>query len=257
MREEVKENLEGGIPSELVENILDNFFEMKTMFFRHEYRETALYGGRYAEGVFRIIQYLLDGSYTPIGVSLPNFHSSLVKFTNYPKENNHDSIRISIPKSLDVLYDIRNKRDVGHLGGDISENYIDSVLSLSLASWILCELLRIFYFGDVNKAQKLVNNLIIIDIPLIQDFNGFLRVLEPKMPLREKILSLVFYKNLEGITKTELDSYLQYNHLPNNVSRSLNSLIKNALIHFDQIEKKYFLTERGINFVTKNIEFSL
>ncbi|MBD3171001.1 hypothetical protein GF326_00875 [Candidatus Bathyarchaeota archaeon] len=230
---------------------------MKENFYLRNYRETSLYGGRYAEGLIRILQHITSGTYTPLGTSLGGFHNIVVRLAGLPTSAHHNSIRLYIPKALDVLYDIRNNRNVGHSSGDIDANYADAVLSLSLSSWTLVEMLRLYYVGNIDQAQKLVNDLIRIRVPLIQDFNGYLRVLNPKLPLREKIMGLALHKSAEGISKADLVSYLKHNHEAHNVGRSLSSLVRSALLHHDEIKDVYVITDAGIRWAEDTIEFDL
>ncbi len=255
--QKIRNHLVSHFPTVLVDDVIDNYLEVKEKFYLREYRETSLYGGRYAEDLIRILQHITTGNFTPLGTSLGGFHNIVVRLNGLPNGSYHDSIRLYIPKALDILYDIRNNRNVGHPSGDIDENYSDAVLSLSLSSWTLVELLRLYYVGDINQAQQLVNELVRIRVPLIQDFDGYLRVLDPKLPLRKKIIGLLLHRSAEGISKSDLCSYLKHNHPPNNVGRSLTSLVRSALVHFDEVAKLYYITDAGTTWAENNIKFDL
>ena len=66
-----------------------------------------------------------------------------------------DAIRLHIPRTLRLVYDIRNKRDVAHLGPDIDPNLQDSTLVVSALDWVLAEFIRLYHAGMTpDNAQK-------------------------------------------------------------------------------------------------------
>jgi len=257
IEEDIRHHLAVHFPQELVDELIRNYLEVKEKLYTREFRNAAFYGGRFAEVMLRVIQFLSQGNYTPLGTPLPTFHNTVVRFNNLPRGTHHDSIRLYIPKALDVLYDIRNNRNVGHVGGDIDENYADANLSLTLCSWVLVEIIRLYYIGDINQAQELVNKLIQIRIPLIQDFDGYLRILTPELPLRNKIMAIAFYKGEEGISLQDLNRFLSHNHTPANIGRSINRLVQLALLHLDEHRNLYLITDAGIAWTEENVPFEI
>lgn len=72
-----------------------------------------------------------------------------------------ESYRIHIPRVLATIYNIRNKRGVGHLGGDVNPNFADSTFIVTCVDWILAELVRVHYTCSLDEAQKMVDSIII------------------------------------------------------------------------------------------------
>ena len=52
-----------------------------------------------------------------------------------------------------------NNRSVGHIGGDVDPNHMDAVAVLSMANWIMGELVRVYHALNVAEAQQLVDAL--------------------------------------------------------------------------------------------------
>ena len=82
-------------------------------------------------------------------------------------------MRIHIPRALRLVYDIRNKRDVAHLGDGIDPNLQDATMVASVLDWVLAEFIRLYHNVTANVAQQLVSEIVTRAVPVIQDFNGF------------------------------------------------------------------------------------
>lgn len=65
------------------------------------------------------------------------------------------SFQILIPRLLPALYEIRNNRNVGHVGGDVDPNFMDSTAVLGTANWIMAELVRVFHSVSTPEAQAI------------------------------------------------------------------------------------------------------
>ncbi len=91
------------------------------------------------------------------------------------------SLRVLIPRTLLALYEIRNNRGVGHVGGDVSANHMDAEVVLAMASWVMAELVRIFHSVSTAEAQDIVDALVERRSPAIWDVGGVKRVLDPSM----------------------------------------------------------------------------
>ena len=108
-----------GLPSALVDELIDAFAEAKRRFYRDDLRPSAIEGGRFAEAVFRVLEWATTSKYLPLGKTLPSVDKLLASLQN---ASGPESVRLHIPRTLRVIYDIRNKRDVAHLGDGIDPN---------------------------------------------------------------------------------------------------------------------------------------
>jgi hypothetical protein len=128
------------------------------------YRETRweaqnLDGGRLCEIAYTILDGYTSGGNYPTGASKPpSFEAACKALENrsiYP-----DSARITIPRVLFALYEIRNRRGVGHVGGDVNANHMDAEFVLAAAKWVVAELVRLFHTVDVRTATDVVDALV-------------------------------------------------------------------------------------------------
>jgi hypothetical protein len=88
--------------------------------------------------------------------------------------------------------------------------------------------------------------------PVVQDFNGFLKVLNPKLGVSEHCIVMLYQRGEDGATYGELEKWARP-PMRTNLKRALDTLVdKKDYVHFDG--SKYFITQRGEQFVeTKNL----
>src|SRR5436190_67668 len=112
-----------GIPVALVVGVLDAYVEAKGRYHLGDQRPQAVEGGRFSEAVFRVLQHVSGLTVTPSGKTLPKVDSLLAQFEN--SGSKLDAVRLHIPRTLRLIYDIRNKRNAAHLNDGIDPNLQD------------------------------------------------------------------------------------------------------------------------------------
>lgn len=229
-----------GAPSELVNELLDAFAEAKRRFYRDDLRPSEIEGGRFSEAVFRILQWTTTQNYTPLGGNLPKVPTllgTLEQATTAP-----DSVRFHIPRTLRLIYDVRNKRDVAHLADGIDPNQQDATLVVRNMEWVLAELVRLFHNVPPAEAHGIIVDLVSKDVPLIQVFAGFPRVLK-QMRASDHFLVLLYWRGAEGATIDELRSWARAT-MRAQIKRTLSGLDSGKdFIHLQG--DKYILTKLG------------
>lgn len=256
MLPEVRRQLEKTFSKELLDKLFESYQLVSEYYYLGRHRPACFEGGRFAEVALRMLQQVTTATYTPLGRSIPNFRSEVLRFESADKNKFPDSIRFHIPRTLQVIYDIRNKRDVGHVGGDVDANFSDATLSVVSCSWVMTEFLRVYYTSDLKTAQELVNSLVKIRIPLIQDFSGFLKILKPSLSLPNKILAFLYYRSSEGATVQEFDEWLSHRVRKDHMNLTLYRLEhEKAYIHMQG--ERCFITDAGMIYVMQNIPFQI
>jgi hypothetical protein len=183
---------------------LAEFNLMTKNFAERRWTSAELSGGRFREIVYTILDGHARGSYASSPAKPPNFVDAcrrLESNTGVPR-----SFQILIPRLLPALYEIRNNRNVGHVGGDVDPDFMDSSAVVSISSWILAELVRVFHAVSTSEAQAIVTELAERRLPLIWQSGDIRRVLNPELPLQSQVLLLL----ASSATKVSADDLLKW-----------------------------------------------
>ena len=194
-----------GIPDVLIDALFDAYAEAKRRFYLGDHRPNEVEGGRFAEAAFRILELKVQGSHTPIGKQIPTV-DKLVK--TLESTGGHESaLTIHIPRQLHSIYTIRNKRDVAHLGPDISPNLQDATIVVGVMDWVMAEFVRLYHQVSNAEAQQIIDGLVTREVPAIQMFGDFPKLLKGNVTLPEHLLILLYRRGAEGATRTELGTW--------------------------------------------------
>src|SRR5258708_576089 len=161
-----------GLPKALRDTLLESFQEIMSNYLERRWEPSELNGGKFCEVVYSIINGALKGSF-PTSASKPaNMRAACRALESEPPDASRvgdRSLRLLIPRVLPVLYEVRNNRGVGHVGGDVTANHMDAEFVQAMASWIMAELVRIFHGVTTEEAQQTVDALIERKSPIIWD----------------------------------------------------------------------------------------
>jgi hypothetical protein len=219
-----------GIPDGLRNPLVSEFSQIVTNFSERRWSSAELSGGRFSEIVYTILEGHARGVYATSPSKPSNFVDacrSLEKNSGEPR-----SFQILIPRLLPGLYEIRNNRNVGHVGGDVDPDYMDSSAVMAITSWILAELIRVFHGISTEEAQRIVNGLAERKLPLIWKSGNMRRVLKSVLPLRDQILLLLASHS----GKVGFDDLLKWTDYKDKAwfKKSLRKLHKERLLEFTE-----------------------
>jgi hypothetical protein len=246
MIEVVRKGLAKFYDSTLVDELIAAYLDTKRNFYLGNLRPTEVEGGRFCEAAFRMLEQQMGAQSTPLSKQLD---TGKIRLAAEKAVAQLDSIRFHIPRSLRVVYDIRNKRDAAHLGDGIDPNLQDSTLVVSILDWVVAEFVRLHHGVSANEAQRIVESLVTRRAPAVQEFQGFLKVLNPKLEAGDHVLLVLYHRGGEGATYAEIDKWARVS-MRTNLKRTLNQMSeKRAYVHFDGA--KYYITGTGIREVER------
>lgn len=222
----------GHLPQGLRDELLNEYSKITKNYARRHWEATELDAGRFCEIVYSILKGYIDGSYPSTASKPDDFPSACRNLGKADKATFPQSVRLGIPRMLIGLYDIRNNRGVGHVGGDVDANHMDATYVLHAVQWVMAELVRIFHQTDVDTATKTVDVLVDRTVPLIWEVNGKRRILQPLMRLADKTL-LLLYGATNGATDEALASDLKHRRLRDYKS-VLRALDEDVLVEYDE-----------------------
>lgn len=209
--------------------------------------------GKYCESIVRLLQHELKSSFTPFGQQLTNVPGECESFAKVPKTVGNESLRIVIPRAVSLLYTLRNKRGIGHVGGDVDANAIDGITIARVADWIMCELIRVFHNLSLEEADALVGSLATRNLPDVWDVAGRKRVLRTDLNFKQKTL-LLLYSSTEGAVLAEdLFAWTKYSNFAMFKRAVLSELDRENLIDYDRETESVTLSPLGGKLVEDEI----
>lgn len=200
-----------GIPKGLRDPLFQTFNSIMRNFREAKWEPAELNGGKLCEVVYTILSGHVEGRFPPKPKKPKNMVDACKAFESANQTTFSRSIRVQLPRMLIALYEIRNNRGVGHVGGDVDPNHMDAVMVVSAAKWIMAELVRIFHGVDTAAATGIVDGLTDRTIPLVWKVSGKRRVLNPRLGMKEKMLVLL-YESLEPVKESDLVDWIEHSN---------------------------------------------
>lgn len=233
----------GHLPSGLRDELMAEYSKLTRNFARGEWGVAELYGGRFCEVVYSILKGYVDGTF-PSSASKPaNFPQKCRDLEQADKAKFPQSVRIGIPRLLIGLYEFRNNRDSGHVGGEVDANHMDATYVVHAVQWVMAELVRLFHSTDIATATSVVIALVDRTLPLIWEVNGRRRILDPKMRLADKTL-LLLYGATGGMKDVDLAADLKHKRL-RDYKKILLALDADVLVEYDEEIGYVHLSPKG------------
>ena len=226
------------IPSGLNAKLIEEYLEIKKRFAMNDWGPGQLKGGRFAEVVLRIYQHLLGNSITPFGSDIAAAEKTRILNTVQSSGTIDDHVRQKTVPLVRLLLDFRNNRDAAHLGG-FDANSMDTLFVLTSATWILCELVRVYGGYPMHEAQQIVDGLSVKEYPVIIERHGELFIARHDLNPKQEILVLLT-RNASAkaeFLKTKVGDTLRFD-------RNLREMLAAKLIGLAANED-YFIMPRG------------
>jgi len=243
-----------GLPSGLREELIACHNTIRRNYVEQRWEPAELNGGKLAEVVYTILSGALSGSFPASASKPPNMLSACRQLEQFPPDASRvgdRSLRILIPRLLPVLYEIRNNRGVGHVGGDVDPNHADAEAVVAMANWVLAELIRVFHEVGLAEAQEAVEVIVSRVHPLVWSVGEAKRVLNPKIAAKYKVL-LLLYSEGSWVEVTLLQSWIEYENSSLFKSRVLRQLHAEKLVEFDSQDNRAVISPKGIYYVEEN-----
>lgn len=241
------------IPTQFRSRLIKYYKELKSAFLESSYELCGLKAGKLCEVILRYLQFTLTGNFIAYGSKIPNFKNECEALEQTPKSTGTESYRILIPRAINFLYTLRNKRDIGHIAGDIDANEMDAVTSMKIADWCISELIRNIHNLSIEEAQAIVDTIAERNIPFIWDVLGKKRVLNNSMSFKDQVLLLVYSQQENGVPIEDLFEWTEYSRMNLFKSNVINPMHKLRLIEYDKESNFIFISPKGNKIVEENI----
>jgi hypothetical protein len=240
-----------GAPPAFEEALFNRYREIERNFRERRWEPAELNGGKLCEAAFSILKGHIDGHF-PAAPSKPsNFQAACAALEKSPSHHSR-SLRVLIPRVMVALYDIRNSRSVGHIGGEVDPNHMDALCVLHMAKWVVAEIVRVFHNVPVDEATNLVEALSERELALVWNTGAVRRVLDVRLTMLEKTLVLL-YSDPSPFSEGELLKSLEHSN-PSVYRRDiLRKAHKIRLLEYDEGSKEVRISPLGIRKVEEEI----
>lgn len=228
----------------LFSELLDEHLQLEKAYYRKDYEKALIRGGKFVETVFQILEHLHTGSYS----THPNLMSIQKSLENSNSKSHPGSIRITIPRAAKIIYDMRSHRGGAHKS-EVSPQFIDANACLNIASWIICEFIRLYSDKDIEDVRHLMSQMVSRRLPFIEEFeDGDIMLLIDPDSCKEECLLVLYHFYPKRISNEEMREYLDHQTI-HNVLTSLRNAELDRLVHRNDDGNK--LTQKGKLYVEK------
>jgi len=225
-----KDDLLGELPESLRKELIDEFNKLTKSYRESKWEPSEMSGGKMCEIVYSILDGFVSGTYPARSFKPANMVDACRDLERAPNTFEH-TVRILIPRMLIALYDVRNNRGAGHVGGDVDPNHMDATFVINTAKWLMSELIRLFHRVTTDEAQSAVELITERETPLIWNVNGKKRVL--KTSLSKSAQTLVLLHPTSEAKDEDLFSWVEYSNFSVYKSKVLKPGHKQRLWEYD------------------------
>ncbi len=241
------------LPTTLREELIETYNSISRNYVERRWEPSELNGGKLCEVVYSIIHGTLIGSYAVHASKPSNMLVACQALEQQPQTHPaHRSLRILIPRTLVMLYEVRNNRGVGHVGGEVNPNAMDAQHVFLTASWLVAELVRIFHGVSTDEAQAAVGSITEKKLPFIWKIGNTGRVLAPSMTTPNQILALL-YGESGWVNVKDLLNWTEYGNTSRMRGTVLGALHKKRFVEYEAQFDRVTLTPLGIDHVEREL----
>lgn len=238
------------LPPELRAELLTELIGVEQSYREGRWKPAELDGGRLCEVVYSILKGHVDGRMPVATLKVSNFPQlckDLESAKGFPQ-----SIRITIPRMLIALYELRNNRGVGHVSGEVNPNHMDATVVLAMSKWLVADVVRFFHNVDTETATELVDALIERDTPLVWEVNGTKRVLHTGLSSRDKTL-LLLHATPRAVAEVTLRGWIEAKNTTQYRSDIIERLHREKLVEYDSTARTVTLSPTGRRYVETSL----
>jgi hypothetical protein len=241
------------VPATFRSRLIQAYLDLKKNASEARYDAAGLAVGRLCEVVLRFLQQKIHGTFTPFGTKISNYADECRRLTTAPATSGNESERVLVPRALVFLYTMRNKRGIGHVGGDVDANAIDIATIAKTADWIVCELIRINHGLSLEEAQDIVDGISVRQLPSIWEVAGKKRVLKDGLKAKDQALLLLYSNPDSAVLLEDLCDWVEYSNPRIFKSTIIKELHKQRLLEFDTDSESIILSPKGVKYVEENL----
>jgi hypothetical protein len=237
------------LPTTLRDELIAEFNKLLKNYREGRWEPAELDGGKLSEIVYSVLHGYSSETYPAHAFKPPDFYAACKAFEKLDKTIYPRAIRVQIPRILIGLYEIRNNRGVGHVGGDVNPNRMDATLVVSNAKWLVAELIRFLHQVNIDEATDAVNLIIQRETEFIWNIGSKKRVLLNGLDFKEKTLLLLSNCVDGNATDDQLFDWVEYSNKNQFKSRILKAMHSERLVEYDENTGAVHISPHGIKLI--------
>lgn len=245
-----------GIPPGLRHELLEALSEIVRNFREGRWEPSELNGGKLCEVVHSILRGHVDVKFPKKATKPRNMVDACRALESADATQFPRAVRIQIPRLLIGLYEVRNSRGVGHVGGDVDPNHMDAKLVLESSKWIVAELVRVFHEIDTAAATRVVDDLVEKTVPIVWEVGSKRRVLDPSLSKKDQTL-LLLYSVSGPVSDRDLVSWVEHSNASTYRRDVLRRCHRDRLVEYNEESGEVELSPTGIAYVEENLSLEL
>ena len=223
-------------PASKVDEVLDHYSILKRAARLDQYETCLVNGGKFVEAILKCLHYLQTGR----EVDSVKVDEVVRQLENAAALNDFE--RLTIPRILRAIYECRNKRGGAH-NSSFDPTKMDCAFVVAASNWVMEELARLYLTNDPVAAQTLVENLLVKELPMVEEIDGDYVILESDLPASIQLELMLYHHYPERCSVKDLIRWV-HNQTANNVRTTLRNMKQKNLIHENELGWK--LTEAGV-----------
>lgn len=238
------------LPDGLKDPLIDEFKQALAEYRAGDWEKVGLKAGKFSEIAYCICAGHATGTFPASATKPSDFKSSCLNLEQYNKMKGR-SLCIQIPRVLLGLYELRNNRAIGHIGGEVSPNHMDAEFFLRGMKWVMAEFVRFFSRLSLDDSHTLVEAVTARIFQIVWSNGDVRRILEPAKTAGQKVLILL-YAEAKPVKVMQLQAWVEYKNGTDFKRKVLKDLHKKALIQFDEAKGVAEILPPGQTLVEKS-----
>ena len=240
------------VPKGFRKRLIDAYLSLKRNCLETRHDAAGMAAGKVCEIALRLLQEKILGTPVPFGTKIANYADECRKLITGPVARGTESERTIIPRALVFLYTMRNKRGIGHVGGDVDANGIDIATMARTADWIICELIRINHGLSLEEAQDIVDGLSVRQLPSVWEVAGKKRVLKDGLKAKDQALLLLYSSVDSSVLMEDLCAWVEYSN-SSIFKKMISALHKERYLEYDKEAESITLSPKGTIYVEAHL----
>ena len=155
-----------------VHSFVSHYSAMLDEYYKGDWESVILKSGKFVEALLKSMWLHVGGTLLPARQF--KVGRILTDLRQLQQGTYDDTIRVTIPKACEFIYDIASNRGARHDPDEVNPNEMDANAVVSMCSWLLGEVLRYSQKGvaDVSVVQEQLNIIVKRRYPYIEDIDG-------------------------------------------------------------------------------------